>query len=152
MKRILIICLLIWTTISCVKADIALWVWTDDAPTPTKFLFEDKPLITFGDNSMLIESNNIRVEYSMQNFVHFSFSDPSDIKELKTEETSPVIRVFANEVTVSGLRNDELVSAINIEGSNVYRGYPDVEGVVSFSLPAGIFIISIGQRSFKIII
>ena len=152
MKRILIIVLLIWTAISCVKAEIALWVWSDDAPTPTKFLFEDKPLITFGNNSVLIKTNELKLEYSMQNFVHFSFADPSGIKQLKFEETGPVIRVFANEVTISGLRNNELVSAISIDGTRAFRGYPNVEGVASFNLSTGIFIISIGRRTFKIII
>ena len=152
MKRIVLFINLLWLTAAYAKANIALWVWSDDTPTPTQFLFEDKPLITFEDNSVLIVSAKVKISYSMQNFVHFSFQDPTNIKDIKTDSISPIIRVYGYEITISGLSNKELVTVNKIDGTTVFRGHSHKEGNLTITLTPGIFIITIERRSFKIIL
>ena len=116
------------------------------------FAFEEKPVITFSDNNLVITTASITLEYGIADIQKFFFSDSQTAVE--NVKITPVLELDAYTVRIAGAKAGATVSLFGPDGKTLNSYKTDSEGSVSFSiaeLPQGLYIISSDNLTCKIL-
>lgn len=155
MKRLYFLGLLTFMSIaSCFAVDeqTHLVVWAKDG-SKASYSLQDRPLIEFVENQILIKSNNLDIYYDLQSISHFTYEDimGTGVKNLLIEEQ---FKMTEDALLFSGIPVNSNLTISDINGKNVYN--IKVENTGKFAIPIknfskGLYIIKINNYSYKFI-
>ena len=120
------------------------------------FGFEDKPVVKFTDNEMVVTSTKTELRCALAQMAKFSFDDD---KETAVEATIPdsakaVIALDENTVSIIGAKPDATVCIFASDGKQLQSYNTNQDGIATFSiadLPKGTYIISSESLTVKIL-
>ena len=117
------------------------------------FLLADKPVITFS-NGDLVVNGDAETSYSIdgvKNF-HFTEGDASGVESLSVGDIR-IVSLDNATIQVQNLEKSSVVTLVNVSGVVLSSVKADAEGSAIVSLPQakGVYILSVGSKSFKII-
>ncbi len=117
--------------------------------------FEEKPVVTFTDNDLIIKSSKTEVQYEMAKVAKFTFDDVEDaVIGIKANDTKSSLSLDEYTVCISGAKADVEVRLITSDGKQIQTYKTNQDGSVSFSiaeLPEGTYIISTESLTVKIL-
>ena len=137
--------------------DVLLIVQTvgDDDRDSTYIELSTNPMLTFGQNSLMVSTDNLLLDYG--NIVSISFVDqmpPPIVTEVFEVQNDIRLRFDGpSMVTVLGLPGRVGVGVFSVDGRKISAGVMPGEHYVSIDLanqPNGVYIIKVGTKSFKI--
>lgn len=117
------------------------------------FLLADKPVITFAGGDLVV-NGDAETSYSIdgvKNF-HFTEGDASGVESLSAGDIR-IISLDDATIQVQNLDKSSVVTLVNVSGVVFSSVKADAEGSATVSLPQakGVYILSVGTKSFKII-
>lgn len=117
------------------------------------FLLADKPVITFS-NGDLVVNGDAETSYSIdgvKNF-HFTEGDASGVESLSVGDIR-IVSLDNATIQVQNLEKSSVVTLVNVSGVVLSSVKADAEGYATVSLPQakGVYVLSVGAKSFKII-
>ena len=120
------------------------------------YAFNEKPVVTFSANSLILTTAQVKVEYPISNIKKISFSDTQSDPETVVEAVNadPELEFDNYTVNISGAKAGTLISLIGPDGKILNSYKTDSEGNVSFSideLPDGLYIIASDNLTCKIL-
>lgn len=99
------------------------------------FGFEEKPVVTFDDSILIINSTKTQLSYELSLISKFSFDDrEDDVNSIIAFKPMPQISLDEYVVSISGAKADIIVRLINSEGKQIQSYKTDQEGSVKFSI------------------
>lgn len=117
--------------------------------------FEEKPVVTFTDNDLIIKSSKTEVQYEMAKVAKFTFDDVEDaVIGIKANDTKSSLSLDEYTVCISGAKADVEVRLIASDGKQIQTYKTNQDGSISFSiaeLPEGTYIISTESLTVKIL-
>lgn len=117
--------------------------------------FEEKPVVTFTDNTIVIKSTKTQVQYDLSNVAKFTFNDIEDaVIGIKADAASASITLDEYTVSISGAKPDTQVRLFASDGRQLQSYKTAQDGSVTFSiadLPAGNYIIASESITVKIL-
>lgn len=131
----------------------SLVVWAKDG-TKVAYILEDKPKVTFTETDLVITSNGIEVNYSLENMLRFTYEDFSqtDIINIKNEETS--FRLNGEMLLFPSLKSNNTVSVYSANGTLVFKKTVRQNGEYSFpisNLNTGVYMVNVNGLTYKIV-
>ena len=119
------------------------------------FGFEEKPIVTFTDNALIIKSTKIEVQYELAKVAKFTFDDVEDaVIGIKVDDAKASITLDEYTVSISGAAADITVRLIASDGKQLQSYKTNQDGSVTFSiaeLPEGTYIIVSESLTCKIL-
>lgn len=119
------------------------------------FGFEEKPVVTFTDNTLIIKSTKIEVQYELAKVAKFTFDDVEDaVFGIKADDAKASITLDEYTVSISGAEADITVRLIASDGKLLQSYKTNQDGSVTFSiaeLPEGTYIIVSESLTCKIL-
>lgn len=118
------------------------------------YLFNTQPVVTFSGKSLLLTTTKGNYTFELDNplqiqFVHYD--DPTGIDYVKTNELRVVFRVEGEQLVISGLDADTLITLYGLDGRMFVSGKAPAQGDFITNIPsAGTVIVKAGNHSFKI--
>ena len=117
--------------------------------------FEEKPVVTFTDNTMVITSTKTQVQYDLSVIEKFTFDDIEDaVIGIKADAASASITLDEYTVSISGAKPDTQVRLLASDGRQLQSYKTAQDGSVTFSiadLPTGNYIIASESIIVKIL-
>lgn len=112
-----------------------------------------EPCITFNATSLIIHSPVLDMSFPKENVVKYTFEDRGgDTSNETIRKDALRIEVSASEIRISGYREKSPVCLFDISGKKLPVKINEGEGFLNvslFSLASGIYILKVGDRSFK---
>ena len=109
------------------------------------FGFEDKPVITYTDNALVLKTVKTEVQYPLASLAKFTFTESETaVTPVSADKNNPVLSLDSYVVNISGAKADVSVSVIGSDGKILSTYQTDSDGGVTFSiadLPQGTYII-----------
>lgn len=153
MKRLLMIVAISISTIS-LFAQNTLTIHQKDGQQ-FGFGFEEKPVVTFTDNALIIKSTKIEVQYELAKVAKFTFDDVEDaVVGIKADDAKASITLDEYTVSISGAEADITVRLIASDGKLLQSYKTNQDGSVTFSIaefPEGTYIITSESLTCKIL-
>lgn len=119
------------------------------------FGFEEKPVVSFTDNALIIKSTKIEVQYELAKVAKFTFDDVEDaVIGIKVDDAKASITLDEYTVSISGAAADITVRLIASDGKQLQSYKTNQDGSVTFSiaeLPEGTYIIVSESLTCKIL-
>ena len=119
------------------------------------FGFEEKPVVSFTDNAMVIKSTKTEVQYDLSNVAKLTFNDIEDaVIGIKADVAKANITLNEYTVSIAGAKPDTEVRLIASDGKIIQSYMTAQDGSVAFSiaeLHAGSYIISSESITVKIL-
>lgn len=119
------------------------------------FGFEDKPVIKFTDNEIVLTSAKTELRFQFANVVKLTFDDIDDaVIGIKADGTKASITLDEYTVSIQGAMADVTVQLIASDGKLLQSYKIGQDGAVTFSiadLPDGTYIINIESLTVKIL-
>lgn len=113
-------------------------------------MFEEEPIIKFGEECMTICTMTNIIEFSSKSLIRFCFEDSSnEIQEIK-QVNYPIIKVYNNEIFITGIQSVLLITIHSISNDLKVVGKPNNIGEFFTILKPGFYVIRIGDMAFKI--
>jgi len=117
------------------------------------FKLADKPVITFNDGDLVV-NGDASTSYAISNVKNYHFGDgvASDVKTVSSNELV-VSYVNENTINVQNAVANAQVSVFTIAGVVVSNQAADADGAATIQLPSqkGVYIVKVGDKSFKVI-
>lgn len=133
----------------------AVRVYEADGHSDT-YLLSVRPSVTFSEDALILKAGDVEVFYPLSPSVRFEFvevsENPTGIQGMQAE---PSFKITADEIDISNVRPNSVVSIYNLSGQVVKSGGADNEGRIVMSqlnLPKGTYIVKTEQTTFKIFI
>ena len=119
------------------------------------FGFEEKPIVSFTDNFLIIKSTKAEVQYELVKVAKVTFDDVNDaVIGIKADDTKTSIALDEYYVSILGSKADITVLLLTSDGKQLQSYKTNTDGSVTFSiaeLPEGIYIITSESRTVKIL-
>ncbi len=119
------------------------------------FGFEDKPVIKFTDNEIVLTSAKTELRFQFANVAKLTFDDIDDaVISIKADGNKASITLDDYTVNISGAKADATVQLIASDGKQLQSYKIGQDGTASFSianLPDGTYIISTESLTVKIL-
>ena len=119
------------------------------------FGFEDKPVITYTDTDLVLETTKTDVQYPLASLSKFTFTDlATEVNVICVDIQNPTIVMDDYEISITGAKAGINVSLIATDGKTIGTYKTDQDGSVSFSiadLSLGIYIIKSENLTFKVL-
>lgn len=119
------------------------------------FGFEDKPVITYTDNALVLKTVKTEVQYPLASLAKFTFTESETaVTPVSADKNNPVLSLDSYVVNISGAKADVSVSVIGSDGKILSTYQTDSDGGVTFSiadLPQGTYIIKSENLTCKIL-
>lgn len=127
----------------------SLLVWTEKASNPIAFEFDSQPKLTFGINTLKVESLVMTITYEIDCRIYFKFQESADIT-LVCEDQIPKISINKGCLEINNLSKKHTIKISRADGKIINQ----TKNVESFStkLPNGIYLLTIGTETYKIAI
>lgn len=117
------------------------------------FLLADNPVITY-QNGSLVVNNDTKTTYSFDDVknYHFTESNDSGVDALNANELR-LVWIDNETIEVQNAQPNLTISLVSINGSVLSQTTADTDGkaTISISNEAGVYMLSTGNQSFKII-
>lgn len=153
MKRIITLSLLVILAIPAISQN-TLTVHQKDGQQ-FSYGFEEKPVVTFTDNNLIIKSTSVEVSYELSQLAKFTFDNiDTDVENIKEDISKASITLDEYTVKISGAKPGITVSLISSDGKLLHSYKTDKEGSVIFSiseLSEGTYIITSESLTFKVL-
>lgn len=157
MKKILTFVAALAVTICASATDYAYSVLVNQTNgNKVEYKFEDMPVATFSEDNMVMNVGEQHVSYPIADIVNLTF-DRTEKPESGVEGVaSPDMTVLLSKenLDIRGLNPGVKVAVYDISGRMLVSANADADGSFSTSLSAlgkGVFVITAGNNSFKII-
>ena len=119
------------------------------------FGFEDKPVIKFTDNEIVLTSAKTELRFQFANVAKLTFDDIDDaVISIKADGTKASITLDEYTESISGAKSDATVQLIASDGKQLQSYKTSQDGTVTFSiadLPEGTYIIITDSLTVKIL-
>ena len=118
------------------------------------FGFEDKPVITYTDNDLVLKTTKTEVQYPLSSLAKFTFTDLEDAVISIKDDKAAQMELDNYMVSITGAKPDITVTVIGSDGKTIGTYKTDAYGSVTFSisdLPQGIYIIKSENLTCKIL-
>lgn len=118
--------------------------------------FDEKPIVTYGDSSLIVSTTNTSVYYYLENVDKFTFTSSGSetgISSGADELKSPSVNLDNHVVRITGAKANIPVIIIGSDGRIINTFKTDVDGTVSFSisdLSEGLYVIKSEGLTCKI--
>ena len=153
MKRILFCSVLMLASFAAI-AQNTLTVHQKDGQQ-FSFGFEDKPVVTFTDNELVVKTTKTELSYKLAKVAKFTFDEKETAVEgVKDDAVKAGITLDEYTVNISGAKADITVRLISSDGRQLYSYKTGADGSVTFSiseLPEGTYIIASESLTVKIL-
>ena len=120
------------------------------------YLLSARPSVIFSGDELVLKANDIEVSYPLTPSVKFEFVETSEeTASIRDKQTEPSFKITADEIVISHIRPNSVVSIYNLSGQVVKSGRADSERRIimdSLNLPKGTYIVKTEQVTFKIFI
>lgn len=121
------------------------------------FYLNERPLITFVDEDVMIVSDTEEATIPRVSVERFEFLDamPTSIEDVEmTDDKTTVshVELSDNGVSINGLKTDSQVRLYTLSGKQLASATASIDGCAYLSLqslPAGIYLITYNQTTFK---
>ena len=117
------------------------------------FLLADNPVITYQSESLVI-NNDAKTTYSFEDIknYHFTEMDESGVDALSANDLR-IIWVDDETIGVQNALPNSIIAITAVNGVVVSQTQTDVERKATVKIPnkAGVYVITVGKQSFKII-
>lgn len=119
------------------------------------FGFDDKPVITYTDNDIVLKTTKTNVQYPLESLLKITFNETETaVKPVVSGAKAPILSLDSYAVNIAGAKAGVKVTVYSSDGKSVnsYKTSPD--GNVSFSiadLTEGVYIIKSENLSIKVI-
>lgn len=119
----------------------------------TAFALETRPVVSFTETDVKLECNDIIVLYSLDRYLKMTIGEGTPATGIKTtdDEPSTMFTVTGSTITAKGCTS---LALYTVDGKQLASTKADADGTATLSisqLTAGIYIININDKSFKII-
>lgn len=119
------------------------------------FGFEEKPIVSFTDNFLIIKSTKAEVQYELVKVAKVTFDDVNDaLIGIKVDDTKTSITLDEYYVSILGSKADITVLLLTSDGKQLQSYKTNTDGSVTFciaELPEGIYIITSESLTVKIL-
>lgn len=153
MKRILFL-LILFSAILPMAAQNTLNVHQKDGQI-ISFGFEEKPVVTFTDNELVVTSTKSEARYQLAAVAKFTFDvEGTAVEGIKDDVRTAAISLDEYVVSLTGAKPEITVRLIASDGKVLQSYKTDRNGYVQFSiadLPEGTYIISSESLNVKIL-
>ena len=115
----------------------------------TAFDLEEKPVVSFTDTDVQLVCGTVTVLYPLDNYLKMTIEEvgiETDVKSLFDE----AFKITGNAISAKGCSQ---LSLFSVDGKCLLSEKPDAEGTCTLStstLHAGVYIVVVGNKSFKI--
>lgn len=118
------------------------------------FGFDDKPVITYTDNYIVLKTTKTNVQYPLESLLKITFNETETAVKPVVDAKAPILSLDSYAVNIAGAKAGVKVTVYSADGKSVnsYKTSPD--GDVSFSiadLTEGVYIIKSENLSIKVI-
>lgn len=120
-----------------------------EAQRTTAFDLEARPIVSFTDTDVKLVCGDMTVLYPLDNYLKMTIEEVDVATDMKTLSTE-AFKITGSVITAQGC---ESMSLYGLDGQCLAQGKANAEGVATLSisqLPAGTYIVVIGNQSFKI--
>ena len=144
MKKILFTLLMLAGLVSARAEGSALCVTRTNGQV-AYYILSEKPVVTFGETTMLIVTSNVSTEYQRTEVENFTFVDKKAITGIaQIGEGNTVFQYQDNTIRGAG----GAIQVYNSQGKLVKQG----EGIVSLdNQPQGVYVVKMNQQTIKVI-
>ena len=153
MKRVLFL-LILFSAILPMAAQNTLNVFEKDGQI-FSFGFEEKPVVTFTDNELVVTSGGAEARFQLVEIAKFTFDDEGTAVEgIKDDVRKAAISLDEYTVSLTGAKPETVVRLIASDGKQLQSYKTDKEGSVQFSIAellAGTYVISSESLSVTIL-
>ena len=119
------------------------------------FGFEDKPVITYTDNDLVLKTTKTELQYPLTSLAKFTFTDTAtEVDAVRDDIKNPTFAIDDYEISITGAKAGINVSLIATDGKTIGTYKTDQDGSVTFSiadLPQGLYIINTENLTFKVL-
>lgn len=119
------------------------------------FGFDEKPVVSFTDNYLVVKSGGAEVQYALSTFSKLTFDDKeAGVDGIGDDAGKASVSLDEYVVAINGAKADIPVRLVALDGKEIQSYKTDKEGAVTFSiadLPEGIYIISSESLTVKIL-
>lgn len=117
------------------------------------YLLSERPSVSFSGDALVLKAGDVEVSYPLNPSVRFEFVESSEESTgIQSAQAEPSFGITADEITVSNVRPNSVVSIYNLSGLVVKSARADNEGRAIINLPKGTYIVKTEQTTFKIFI
>ena len=119
------------------------------------FGFEDKPVITYTENDLVLKTTKTEFQYPLASLAKFTFTElATQVNAVPVDFQNPTFAIDDYEINITGANAGINVSVIYPDGKIVGTYKTEQDGSVTFSiadLPAGLYIINSEKLTFKVL-
>ena len=119
------------------------------------FGFEEKPIVSFTDNELVIKSTGAEVRYQLEMVAKFTFDEKETaVNDIKPDSGKAIITLDEYTVRISGAKPESSVSITASDGKQLQSYKISNDGSVTFSIADfsdDIYIINTESLTVKII-
>ena len=128
-------------------------IWTKDG-TKVAYALAEKPKVTFTKTDLVITSNALEVNYSLEKLDRFTYEEgqPTDITNLQTDESS--FRLNEESLVFPALNANTTIFIYSLNGTLVFKKTVCQNGEYAFplsNLNAGVYFIMVNGLTYKIV-
>ena len=121
------------------------------------YLLSARPTVTFSGDELVLKADDVEVAYPLTPSVRFEFAEApeEEVVGIQGAQQEPLFKITANEIDISHIRPNSIVSIYNLSGQIVKSERADSKGRIimnSLNLPKGTYIVKTEQVTFKIFI
>ncbi len=117
------------------------------------FLLTEQPVITF-ENSCLVINKDAKTTYSFENLRNFRFTEEglTDLEKVSAE-TLRFVQTDEETIEVQNAPSGSVIILTAVNGAVLSQVNAGTEGKATVKMPsqAGVYVLSVGNQSFKII-
>jgi len=128
-----------------------LFIWAKDG-TKVAYALEDKPRLTFDDNSLIITAKGIEVKYPLENMARITYDGTLSIVDLQSGKS--IFKVEGASLLFPSLKANSNISIRSLYGKLVFNRIIQASGDYSFSisdLNTGVYIVTVNGLSYKFV-
>lgn len=117
------------------------------------FLLESNPVITYEDNSLLI-NKDAKTTYALDQIKNYHFTeDDQTAVEMFSANALRIVKIDEETIEVQNAQAGTIVTITAVNGMVMSQAKADSEGKATVKLPnqKGVYVVTAGNKSFKII-
>lgn len=127
-------------------------IWAKDG-TKVAYALAEKPKITFTESELVVNTNNVEVNYDLDKMSRFTYESGSStgITDLKSDGT---FRFQDEALVFPALSANSTISVYSLNGSLVFKKTVQTAGEYAFplsNLNAGVYLVNVNGLTYKIV-
>lgn len=127
-------------------------VWAKDG-TKVAYSLNGKPKVTFTKTDLVITTNDVEVNYSLENMLRFTYGNTeTGITNLQTGESS--FRIDGESLLFPSLKANSTVTVYSVKGVLIFKKTVNQSGEYSFpigNLSSGVYMVNVNGLTYKIV-